>query len=264
MEKSKLNSCIKRIVTAVILIPLTIGCLYAGYPFVQAFTMLTGTLLAWEWARMVPSARGAFWGILYTFVLAFAVMLGSWIAYFGVLAGALVLAWFKASGETRRNLLVLGVPYISIGVGSILWLYELAGFSLVLWFLLIVWGVDIGGYVFGCTLKGPKLAPKISPNKTWAGLFGGMILAMAVSYGVCWYFGAADWSIFKFYLVMAAILAVIAQIGDLVESAIKRHLGLKDSSNLIPGHGGFFDRVDGLIFAAPFARPIPMTAPTTA
>ncbi len=250
MEKSKLNSCIKRIVTAVILIPLTIGCLYAGYPFVQAFTMLTGTLLAWEWARMVPSARGAFWGILYTFVLAFAVMLGSWIAYFGVLAGALVLAWFKASGETRRNLLVLGVPYISIGVGSILWLYELAGFSLVLWFLLIVWGVDIGGYVVGCTLKGPKLAPKISPNKTWSGLIGGVLFSVLASTAVCWYVGAQNHLLF--YNVLAAGIAVIAQIGDLVESKIKRSLNMKDSSDLIPGHGGVFDRIDGLIFSAPF------------
>lgn len=250
MEKSKLNSCIKRIVTAVILIPLTIGCLYAGYPFVQAFTMLTGTLLAWEWARMVPSARGAFWGILYTFVLAFAVMLGSWIAYFGVLAGALVLAWFKASGETRRNLLVLGVPYISIGVGSILWLYELAGFSLVLWFLLIVWGVDIGGYVVGCTLKGPKLAPKISPNKTWSGLIGGILFSVLASTAVCWYVGAQNHLLF--YNVLAAGIAVIAQIGDLVESKIKRSLNMKDSSDLIPGHGGVFDRIDGLIFSAPF------------
>ena len=250
MEKSKLNSCIKRIVTAVILIPLTIGCLYAGYPFVQAFTMLTGTLLAWEWTRMVPSARGAFWGILYTFVLAFAVMLGSWIAYFGVLAGALVLAWFKASGETRRNLLVLGVPYISIGVGSILWLYELAGFSLVLWFLLIVWGVDIGGYVVGCTLKGPKLAPKISPNKTWSGLIGGVLFSVLASTAVCWYVGAQNHLLF--YNVLAAGIAVIAQIGDLVESKIKRSLNMKDSSDLIPGHGGVFDRIDGLIFSAPF------------
>ena len=250
MEKSKLNSCIKRIVTAVILIPLTIGCLYAGYPFVQAFTMLTGTLLAWEWARMVPSARGAFWGILYTFVLAFAVMLGSWIAYFGVLAGALVLAWFKASGETRRNLLVLGVPYISIGVGSILWLYELAGFSLVLWFLLIVWGVDIDGYVVGCTLKGPKLAPKISPNKTWSGLIGGVLFSVLASTAVCWYVGAQNHLLF--YNVLAAGIAVIAQIGDLVESKIKRSLNMKDSSDLIPGHGGVFDRIDGLIFSAPF------------
>lgn len=250
MEKSKLNSCIKRIVTAVVLIPLTIGCLYAGYPFVQALTMLTGTLLAWEWARMVPSARGAFWGILYTFVLAFAVMLGSWIAYFGVLAGALVLAWFKASGETRRNLLVLGVPYISIGVGSILWLYELAGFSLVLWFLLIVWGVDIGGYVVGCTLKGPKLAPKISPNKTWSGLIGGVLFSVLASTAVCWYVGAQNHLLF--YNVLAAGIAVIAQIGDLVESKIKRSLNMKDSSDLIPGHGGVFDRIDGLIFSAPF------------
>ena len=110
---------------------------------------------------------------------------------------------------------------------------------------------DIGGYVFGCSLKGPKLAPKISPNKTWAGLLGGIFLAVVISYGICWYFDAG--AVVNAYITMAAALAVIAQIGDLIESAIKRHLGLKDSSNIIPGHGGIFDRVDGLIFAAPFA-----------
>ena len=118
--------------------------------------------------------------------------------------------------------------------------------------MFVVWGVDIGGYIVGSTVKGPKLAPKISPNKTWSGLLGGILLAVAVSYGVMVLFKVSP-QVSAYYLIMAGIIAAIAQVGDLIESYIKRRLNLKDSSNLIPGHGGIFDRIDGLIFAAPFA-----------
>ena len=125
-----------------------------------------------------------------------------------------------------------------------------------LWFILMVWSVDIGGYAVGPIFKGPKLAPKISPNKTWSGLIGGVILAIAVSFIYMWFTG----NLFDLPMPMktqlkfaqlGAAVAFIAQIGDLVESAIKRHLNIKDSSSLIPGHGGVFDRIDGLIFVAP-------------
>ncbi len=251
MEKPKLNSLLKRIVTALILVPLTIFCLWAGYPYIQIFALVTGAMLAWEWARMVPSVRGAFYAVSYTVVMASAVALGSWTGYWIMLAGGTALVWFKARGEAHRNLLVLGVPYISIGIGSLIWLYELAGLSLTLWYVLAVWAVDVGGYIVGCSLKGPKLAPKISPNKTWSGLLGGMFLSFAVSSAYLWGLGVPDNSMILFG-AWAAAVAVVAQIGDLVESAIKRRLNLKDSSDLIPGHGGVFDRVDGLIFAAPF------------
>ena len=251
MEKSKLNSLLKRILTALILVPVTIFCLWAGYPFIQLFALVTGALLAWEWARMVPSVRGAFYAVSYTAVMASAVALGSWTGYWIMLAGGTLLVWFKARGEAHRNLLVLGVPYISVGIGSLIWLYELAGLSLTLWYVLVVWAVDVGGYVFGCSIKGPKLAPSVSPNKTWSGLLGGMFLSFAVSSAYLWGLSVPDNSIILFG-AWAAAVAVVAQIGDLVESAIKRRLNLKDSSDLIPGHGGVFDRVDGLIFAAPF------------
>ena len=121
----------------------------------------------------------------------------------------------------------------------------------------MVWAMDIGGFIIGCNLKGPKLAPKISPNKTWSGLIGGIVFAMVASYLYIWLL--AELSVIKvddntqtFFVVLGGIIAAVSQIGDLIESAIKRKLGVKDSSSLIPGHGGVFDRVDGLIFAAPF------------
>ena len=253
MEKSSINSFAKRLITTVILVPFVVYCVVSGYTSMYMLAMLGTALLSWEWAVMVPNKRAPFFAVVYFFVAITAILLGSLEGWIVSMILALALALHKTKDEAHRWLLLLGIPYISVGIWAFVEIYTLYGSQMVLWFLFLVWGVDIGGYVFGCTLKGPKLAPKISPNKTWTGLFGGVILAMAVSYAVCWYFNAADWSIFRFYLVMAGILAVIAQIGDLIESAIKRHLGLKDSSDLIPGHGGFFDRVDGLLFAAPFA-----------
>jgi len=249
MEKTKLYSLLKRTVTALVLIPVTIWCLYAGYPFVQVFALVFGAMFSWEWAYMVPNRRPAFYAVTYMLTMSVAVTLGSWLAFFAVLAGAVLLTWKKSAGETHKGLLVLGVPYVSIGIGSVLWFYELVGYWAAFWFLLVVWCVDIGGYVVGCSLKGPKLAPKISPNKTWSGLLGGMAFSVIASLIFCYYAGAT--SHYGFYGVLAAIIAIVAQIGDLAESAIKRHLGLKDSSNLIPGHGGVFDRIDGLVFAAP-------------
>ncbi len=249
MEKTKLKSMVKRTVTALILAPVVVWCLYAGYPYIQILALLAGALLSWEWAQMVPSVRGAFYAVLYSFVTTIAIFMGPDWPYFTVLAAGTALAWFKARGEARRNLLILGVPYISIGIGAIMWLYELVGFGVTFWFVLVVWSVDIGGLLVGCSLKGPKLAPKISPNKTWSGLIGGMIFAALFGNIFCWYAGAGAHLLY--YGVLAALLAVVAQIGDLVESRIKRSLNLKDSSNLIPGHGGIFDRVDGMIFTAP-------------
>ena len=250
MEKSKLNSILKRIVTASVLVPLTVGALFAGLPFVQMITLLFGSMLAWEWASMVPNNKKMFYCSIYTLNLAVAVLFSSVYAVAFVFA-SLVVVWFKSKGEAERKLLLLGIPYISIGVGSLVWLYVLVGPLTTLWFVVAVWCVDIGGYVVGSNLKGPKLAPKISPNKTWSGLIGGVMLSVLASFIFCYFVQILDYS--AFYAVLAVFVAVISQMGDLVESSIKRHLSLKDSSNLIPGHGGVFDRIDGLIFAAPVA-----------
>lgn len=252
MEKSKMNSFVKRLAAAVVMAPLTLVLLYLGAPFVNLFCMLCGTLLAWEWATFVPNKKNA----LYAAAYASSVVMVSFLPGFYFILAFLVMliitaiVWFKAKAEEHRWLLVLGVPYITLGIGSINWFYELTNNVLLIWFVLVVWGVDVGGYLVGSTVKGPKLAPSISPNKTWSGLLGGMLLAALVSY---LYFRFWDINMSGWFALAAAVLAVVAQCGDLIESKIKRHLGLKDSSNLIPGHGGIFDRIDGLIFAAPFA-----------
>lgn len=150
---------------------------------------------------------------------------------------------------------VAGLFYIALPCASILWLRDVqieginAGFSLVIYVLLVVWATDIGAYFTGRIIGGAKLAPFISPNKTWAGLGGGVTAAGIIG-GICFIFSpypSALWAA----ILLGVILAIVAQAGDLFESWLKRRAGVKDSSTLIPGHGGLLDRVDGLMFTIP-------------
>lgn len=252
MEKSKKSSLIKRAVSSIILAPITLFLLFLGAPFVNLFAILCGTLLSWEWATMVPNKKNALYAAAYTSSVVVVCMMPAEFIFLtlAVMAVAAIVVAVKSRGEEHRALLILGVPYISLGIGALVWFYALTNSLLLIWFFLVVWGVDVGAFIIGTTVKGPKLAPSISPNKTWSGLIGGVCVSALVSYG---YFALLGMSYALYFAVFAAVLAVIAQCGDLIESKIKRHLNLKDSSNLIPGHGGIFDRVDGLIFAAPFA-----------
>lgn len=252
MEKSKLKSFIKRMITSLVLIPLVIACIILGYPTIFLLALVAAALLSWEWSTMVPNSRPTFYAVCYFFAAVVAILMKPLIIPVAIMLGALALMFIKSKGEAHRKLLLLGIPYIAIGIGSIVSIYVAYGPYIILWFIFLVWGVDIGGYFVGTTLKGPKLAPKISPNKTWSGLAGGVLLSALISYGVMIFFNVSA-TVSVYYIVLAIILAVIAQIGDLIESYIKRRLNIKDSSNLIPGHGGIFDRIDGLIFAAPFA-----------
>ena len=145
-----------------------------------------------------------------------------------------------------------GVAYVSLTCLSLIQLRspELGGsLPLLLYLLVVVWATDIGAYFAGRSIGGPKLAPRISPKKTWAGLAGGIIAAMAVG-GILGFFFPFPES-FVQAAWLGALLAIISQMGDLFESWMKRQAGVKDSGNLIPGHGGILDRVDGFTFAAP-------------
>lgn len=143
---------------------------------------------------------------------------------------------------------ILGLIYIILPSGSLVYIRNATnGADIVLWLFLVVWATDIAGLVVGKTVKGPKLAPSISPNKTWSGLIGGVLASMFV--------GLLSSVIFKesalFFIILSGILAVVEQAGDLLESKFKRTFNVKDSGNIIPGHGGIMDRVDGLTLAVP-------------
>ena len=143
---------------------------------------------------------------------------------------------------------ILGLIYIILPSGSLVYIRNATnGADIVLWLFLVVWATDIAGLMVGKTVQGPKLAPSISPNKTWSGLIGGILASMFV--------GLLSSVIFKesasFFIILSGLLAVVEQAGDLIESKFKRTFGVKDSGNIIPGHGGIMDRVDGLTLTAP-------------
>ncbi len=143
-----------------------------------------------------------------------------------------------------------GLGYVALPCASLVWLRGLdGGFGIVLSLFLAIWATDIGAYFAGRLIGGPKLSPQISPNKTWAGLCGGMIAA-AITLAIATSFFSFPKSPAN-ALLIGVLLALFGQIGDLFESWLKRRAGVKDSSNLIPGHGGLLDRVDGIILTAP-------------
>ena len=158
--------------------------------------------------------------------------------------GRLVMLAFEGRGA-RLIALLLGGMYVATAAYALVTL----PIAVVLGILSVVIATDVGAYFSGRSIGGPKIAPSISPSKTWAGLGGGMLAAGFVSAGFfAWNSGDASLRTMMFIaFAIGALLAVVAQSGDFFESWLKRRAGVKDSSNLIPGHGGVFDRVDGLL-----------------
>jgi phosphatidate cytidylyltransferase len=151
-----------------------------------------------------------------------------------------------------------GLAYIVLAGVALLWLRHdpLAGRADVLFLLCVVWAGDIGAYLIGRWIGGPRLAPRISPGKSWAGAVGGLVAAVAA--GLLAAHVLSDTATLR-VVVIAAALGVIAQAGDLLESFVKRRLEVKDSGHLIPGHGGLFDRLDGVLAVAPVAALLALT-----
>ena len=143
----------------------------------------------------------------------------------------------------------LGIAYVALPNISLLWIRGLPnGLELILWILFTVWATDIGAYFAGRAIGGPKLCPRISPNKTWAGLGGGIVAAAGIGILTVMICGSPHPFILIF---ITASLAIVAQIGDLFESWVKRFFDVKDSGHLLPGHGGILDRFDGIAAVAP-------------
>jgi len=203
-----------------------------------------------EWADLIGATARDKRGAMLTLVVPLTVMSPAtwgpgWFALGVVGASAVfVAAIFKPRA------LGLGMIYIGVPVLALLVIRDNREFGLIytLWTLALVWMCDIGAYFAGKYIGGPKLAPMISPNKTWAGLIGGIALATAFGWLLHWRYGLAV------RLTLATpFLALLAQGGDLFESWLKRRAGKKDSGTLFPGHGGVLDRLDGLVPVAPVA-----------
>ena len=171
--------------------------------------------------------------------------------------GLIAAAFFFLAIVTRRTTLAAGAFYVGLPVLSLVLIrHQHEGIVYAFWALALVWMTDIGAYFAGRAIGGPKLAPALSPNKTWAGLIGGVVLASLFALLMHHAYGLA------MRLTLATpVLAVAAQAGDLFESWLKRRAGVKDSGNILPGHGGVLDRLDGLVPVAPLAAVLVVIVP---
>ncbi len=253
-----------RVASALVMVPLGLATIFAGGLIWQVVLTALSMIAMLEWASIcgarppTPLARIAAVSLPIGWVCHLAAARWGGAAASlpaGLIADAapfavvaLVAFWVIPTSR----FVALGVAYVGFGWASLLILREGAGgLGLVLFVMLVVWGNDIGAYLAGRLLGGPRLAPALSPGKTWAGAAGGIVLGVAA--GLCAIAAlrsGAPHPRFAGASVQALVLALVAQAGDLLESALKRRFGKKDSGSFIPGHGGLLDRVDGLMGAA--------------
>ena len=237
-----------RFLTALILGPIVLVALvWGGIPFALILGLVAG-LHNWEWNTVFH--RGPDWLIYISPALVVATTLS--FAFAGIdaaiICGAIGFFICLFSNRLLKPVAAAGFLY------STLWALcaigfrhsETYGLIAVLFITFLVWGFDIAGYFFGKAIGGPKLLPAISPKKTWAGFLGGLATAGFVCLGLGLYYPEIN----PLAIVLVGLaIALAAQVGDLFESAVKRYVNVKDSSHLLPGHGGMMDRIDGLIAA---------------
>lgn len=222
-----------------------------GWPF-AAMVAAAALLMLDEWRRItgclaaMPALAAAAAGIVAALIAAQAEWAG--LGVLALLSGAAGAAALAQRGGGAATWAGLGVLYLGVPALAMVWLRQSPeiGRAGILWLLAVVWATDIGAYYGGRTFGGPKLAPGISPNKTWSGLVSGIAAAGAAGFAAAL---LAGWRPLTLALV-SAVLAVAEQAGDLTESAIKRRFGVKDSGSIIPGHGGVLDRLDGTLAVA--------------
>lgn len=246
-ETSGSSNLAMRAIAALVLAPLAIALAYAG-GWMWAFLVTLASIgLFVEWLIVVGAGQVALTasGTIALAIIGFSVALG-WLGL-ASLIGLLGLAWIGFLAGEGRGWAAAGFLYaVAALVTSVLMRQDpVNGFAALMFVLLLVWATDIGGYFAGRGIGGPKLWPRVSPKKTWAGAAGGFAASLAVA-GAFAAFGVGK---AVPLLVLAALLSMVSQAGDLFESAVKRRFGVKDSSHLIPGHGGLMDRLDGYIAA---------------
>ena len=246
------RNLLMRVMVALVLAPLAIAIAYAGGWLWAALVTLAAIGLYVEWLMIVGGAREkrvVASGVAALAIAGFCLASGRLDASLVVLA--LGLGAVALLSPERRQWNATGFVYAAAAqLASILVRFDqTSGFAALMLVLLVVWVTDIGGYFAGRGLGGPKLWPRVSPKKTWAGAIGGFAASLAIAAGAA-ALGAGKTGPL---LLLGAALSVASQLGDLFESAVKRRFGVKDSSHIIPGHGGLLDRLDGFVAAVVLA-----------
>jgi len=240
---------IRRILSSLVLIPLSVVVVLVGGWWFAGAVLVASAVVLYEWYRL--TAARALWaataGLIAVWV-AMAYHHSVWLSIYLLVMGAIGSAFLclVRGGEGRAAWAGAGLVYVSLPMIALLGLMAGPGGLWVLWLLVVVWATDTGAFVVGSLIGGAKLAPAISPNKTWAGAAGGLLAAVVASLVMARYVVSLDTG---HAVTLAIALSVAAQLGDLGQSWIKRRFKAKDTGSLIPGHGGLMDRVDGMVAA---------------
>lgn len=240
-----------RIAAAALLAPLALMFVFAGGWLWVLLVSVIAIGLFYEWHEIVDPARNPRTfaaGVIALELIGLSLWFG-WdgIAWTAAVLGVTLVAFMAT---TERAWLTVGFVYAAAALAAsvLIRLDGAMGFQALMFTLLVVWASDIGGYFAGRAIGGPKLWPRVSPNKTWAGSGGAVVLSLVVALVVVW----LGWGRLVPVLILAVAVSIVAQLGDLFESALKRRFGVKDSSQIIPGHGGLLDRLDGFVAAIVF------------
>jgi len=241
----------RRVASGLVLAGAALGTTWLGvWPF-ALFVIAVALLVAWEWGGIVRRAGAdvifAVTAVTVTGAVVLTAVGTPGLGFIAIVVGA-ILASLLGFGN-HGHLASFGVLYSGLPAIALVWLRIGVqwGLAAVLFVFLVVWATDTGAYLAGRFFGGPRLLERVSPNKTWAGLAGGVVAAVLMGVALS---SVLEGGRAPRMAITSLVLALVAQAGDLMESALKREHGVKDASNLIPGHGGFMDRVDGLIFAA--------------
>lgn len=239
---------LQRITVGILLIAVAVLELWLGGSALWVLATIAGLIMIGEWAGLT---RGQDQRRLVQYAMCVPLALMSPLA-----AGPSVVALAAVAGVllfvlilTRNLWLSSGIAYVGLPIMALLWIREQdQGLQLAFWGLSLVWATDIGAFFAGRSFGGPKVAPAISPNKTWSGVLGGMIAALLLGGAL------ASYMDLPLRLALASPgLALLAQVGDFFESWMKRRAGVKDSGTILPGHGGVLDRLDGVVTSLPVA-----------
>jgi len=254
----------QRIITAIILLPLFILLLF-NLPL-RGFSLLTGLIVFWaatEWSLLMGIKL--FWHRLifpliitvsvitaYFYSTSFYILYAAFVGW--LIAFILILCYPKGSAIWGKSIILRGIMGFLVLLPCWLALnyvrYAENGVYLLLFLFIIIWGADIGAYFVGRRWGKHKLAPLVSPGKSWEGLLGAMVVTILLSFSVIFFYHMS-YMMFSTILILSIITVLFSIVGDLFESMLKRNAGLKDSGSVLPGHGGILDRIDSLTAAAP-------------
>lgn len=252
LPRKKMDEIWIRTLSGFFAIAFAVAATYAGFPYFDILGIIVLVGLLREWSRLAVFSvfHSACWVAATQTLITLYVAVPVWM-HLGLIAASTFLCLYllMRSHPFHRSLLFLtGCFYICVPTFVLMALnHKGADYRFfLLWMFSLIWATDSGAYFMGRMLKGPKLAPRISPNKTWAGFFGGILWAVALGISLNQYFHIDSLLTIPFFVIVW-IVPLAAHLGDLLESYIKRHFGVKDAGSLIPGHGGLLDRLDSLL-----------------